>query len=271
MALAAAPHAAAAEGRAAAAAAVLRRIERHDFGADLRLLGAAAPPPRAWLELEAAVAAAPPGRARAALRAALAPRARRLPPLPARGEPRCCSLAGAPRGRRFAARPLNALLAALFARVPPGAQAAGLPPIALSRFDLHHAHLFLADPEEEEGEEGCGGGRHRHRRLGLLFHAKEYPRADADAFPADLGRCQRGSPLAYDAAAMDWRNVVYFAGALAALDLGPGGPLHALLLMDGLREARTVLESDFGAPLAEVYHAEAAERRPAHRLFVLAP
>jgi hypothetical protein len=270
MALAAAPHVAAAAARAAAAAAVLRRIARRDFGADLRPLGAAAPPPRAWLELEAEVAAAAPGHARAALRAALAPRARRLPPLPARGEPRCCSLAGAPRGRRFVARPLNAFLAALFARVPPGAQAAGLPTISISRYDLHHAHLFLADPERE-GEEGCGGGRRLHHRLGLLFHAKEYPLADADAFPADLGRCQRGSPLAYDAAAMDWRNVVYFAGALAALDLGPGGPLHAPLLMDGLREARTVLESDFGEPLAEVYHAEAAERRPAHRLFVLAP
>jgi hypothetical protein len=156
------------------------------------------------------------------------------------------------------------------------AEAAGLPPISLSRYDLHHAHLFLADSISMEEEEEAGGGgpllESGAPRLGLLFHAKEYPLADADAFPADLGRCQRGSPLAYDAAAMDWRNAVYFAGALAALDLGPSGPFHAPLLMDGLREARTVLEADLGAPLAEVYFvAEAAERRPAHRLFVLAP
>ena len=71
------------------------------------------------------------------------------------------------------------------------AEAAGLPPISLSRYDLHHAHLFLADPGEEEGCGGGGGGG--SKRFGLLFHAKEYPLADADAFPADLGRCQRGS------------------------------------------------------------------------------
>lgn len=42
-------------------------------------------------------------------------------------------------------------------QVPAAAALAGLPPIALDRFDLHHGHLFLAP--------SCA-------QLGILFHAK---------------------------------------------------------------------------------------------------
>ena len=65
----------------------------------------------------------------------------------------------------------------------------------LTRWDLFHAHCFCT-PEE--------------RGLGLLFHAKEYPRQDEKAFPFNLGYCQRNSPLAFDSRAMDMRNMVYF-------------------------------------------------------------
>lgn len=42
-------------------------------------------------------------------------------------------------------------------QIPAAAALAGLPPIALDRFDLHHGHLFFAP--------AC-------RQLGILFHAK---------------------------------------------------------------------------------------------------
>ena len=43
------------------------------------------------------------------------------------------------------------------------------------RFDLFHAHLFVG---------------HRTERLGLLFHAQEYPVYDPELFPLPLGFCQ---------------------------------------------------------------------------------
>lgn len=50
---------------------------------------------------------------------------------------------------------------------------------------------------------------------GLLFHAREYPALDNDTaaasyFPYNLGYCQAGTPLAFDGAAMDHRNILYF-------------------------------------------------------------
>ena len=115
------------------------------------------------------------------------------------------------------------------------------------RYDLFHAHLFVAEP----------GG------VGLLFHAMEYP-ARSDSFPHDLGFCQRRSPLAFCAEHMARRNALFFNGELCLLDL-PQPPPHATgkpmesgsplapLVMEGLEEVQTVYEGDFGRPLADVY------------------
>lgn len=70
--------------------------------------------------------------------------------------------------------------------------------VALDRFDLFHAHMFLT--------RGAPG---RAPELGLLFHAKEYPR-QCPAFPVDLGFCQLNSTLAVDQRAMDLRNLLFF-------------------------------------------------------------
>ena len=70
--------------------------------------------------------------------------------------------------------------------------------VALDRFDLFHAHMFLT--------RGAPG---RAPELGLLFHAKEYP-SRCPAFPVDLGFCQLNSTLAFDQRAMDLRNLLFF-------------------------------------------------------------
>lgn len=44
---------------------------------------------------------------------------------------------------------------------------------------------------------------------GLLFHAREYPAQNNGTFPYNLGFCQAGTPLAFDGAAMDHRNILY--------------------------------------------------------------
>ena len=118
------------------------------------------------------------------------------------------------------------------------------------RYDLFHAHLFVAEHAEPGG-------------VGLLFHAMEYP-ARSDSFPHDLGFCQRRSPLAFCAEHMARRNALFFNGELCLLDLPQappratgkpvesGSPL-APLVMEGLEEVQTVYEGDFGRPLADVY------------------
>ena len=108
---------------------------------------------------------------------------------------------------------------------------AACPQVALNRFDLFHAHLFLPH--------GSGGGG--SAALGLLFHAAEYP-ARCAAFPYHLGYCQANSTLEYKEKAMDLRNIVYYqarasgAGAcaqcpgLAALERGRGAQYDSALV-----------------------------------------
>lgn len=68
--------------------------------------------------------------------------------------------------------------------------------IELTRWDLFHSHLFYTNSGSSMG-------------LGMLFHAKEYPR-QCKAFPYNLGYCQRNSLLEYDERGMDLRNLLYF-------------------------------------------------------------
>lgn len=224
----------------------------------LRLLPLHIEPPRAWRTLEAGLAA----HGASALRQALAPRRYPIPSWGSLAHCRC-QLAPSPAGRRFRARPINACLALVFEQLPAAVALAGLPPVQLSRWDLHHGHLFF--------EPGCG-------RLGLLLHAKEYPAWEAERFEVHLGHCQQcggdgggGSPLRFDEAAMDTRNYLWVGGRLACLDLS--APALRGLLMPGLELPRTVLESDLGQPLADInYFAELGPgRRPAERLFVTVP
>ena len=66
--------------------------------------------------------------------------------------------------------------------------------VHLSRWDLFHAHAFRS---------------WRDGKLGLLFHAKEYPQ-QCEAFPYNLGFCQGGSTLQYDTRGMDFRNLLFY-------------------------------------------------------------
>ena len=149
------------------------------------------------------------------------------------------------------------MLALLFQLLPSSAALAGVPAPALTRFDLHHGHLFWAP---------------HHRRMGLLLHAHEYPARCPDAFEHQLGFCQAGSTTRFDTAACDARNFVYFDSRVACLDASPASPLHGELLMEGVRELRTAQEGDFGRWLGDLsYFEELRGRRPAERLFVCAP
>ncbi|CAI5496243.1 unnamed protein product [Closterium sp. Naga37s-1] len=81
------------------------------------------------------------------------------------------------------------------------------PAIHLSRFDLFHCHLFAT---------------HSSGRLGALFHAKEYPAFCPDSFPVNLGFCQSGSPVPYDAS-MSFRNILWLAPFHASWRRSTGG------------------------------------------------
>lgn len=149
-------------------------------------------PPRAWAALTDGVATHGPG----AFRAALNPRRYSIPRFGTLAHCRC-ELTASRSGRRFRARPLNLMLACLFEQIPSAVALAGLPPIHLNRFDLYHGHIFYAP--------AC-------HQLGLLLHAREHPAACAERFPVNLGNCQAGSPLEWDDAAMDHRNLLWCGG-----------------------------------------------------------
>lgn len=145
----------------------------------------------------------------------------------------------------------------------------------MNRFDLFHAHLFCTRDSQQ---------------LGLLFHAKEYPAYNIKEFPINLGYCQRNSKLMYDERAMDFRNMLWFQvsivtshsaallqskhedffvqGRLCCLDVGPDSILHHDLIMDGLQDVRTVLESDFGRSVIDVNYFASLPSPPQQRLFL---
>jgi hypothetical protein len=124
--------------------------------------------------------------------------------------------------------------------------AAGLPPITLSRHDLFHAHIFL---------------NNNNSNIGLLFHSKEYPAQDNNTFPINLGHGQIASTIKYSQHAMSWRSVVWYDGTLAALYLGNDSLLQGLV-MEGLEDVYSVLESDFGQPLADIVYLDDGEEYP---------
>lgn len=155
----------------------------------VRLLPLRIEPPRGWHTLTAWVAQ----QGAVALRAALAPRRHPVPSFHTLAL--CgCRLTCSPKGRRFRARSINLMLALLFEQIPAACAVAGLPPVACSRWDLHHGHLFYSPSA---------------RQLGVLLHAKEYPASHPDRFDVHLGNCQAGSSLEFEEHAMDARNLLW--------------------------------------------------------------
>lgn len=58
-------------------------------------------------------------------------------------------------------------------------------------------------------------------------------------------------------------------GHLCALDVGEDSPLHTTLILDGLQDVRTVLESDFGAHACDInYFAQLEDAPREARLFI---
>lgn len=99
----------------------------------------------------------------------------------------------------------------------------------LSRYDLHHAHLFF-NPTQN--------------LLGMLFHAKEYPAYDVESFPFELGFCQRESDLCLaDESEMECRSILWMCGEehMALLDGPSRWPFG------------TIYESEFGHSIADIY------------------
>uniref|UniRef100_A0A0A9FWP5 Uncharacterized protein n=1 Tax=Arundo donax TaxID=35708 RepID=A0A0A9FWP5_ARUDO len=175
-----------------------------------------------------------------------------------------CQLTTTPYGRRFANEEINSYFAFLFELIVARGPSVGLS-VSLSRFDLFHGHLFLAS--------GTG-------RLGILFHAKEYPAFDKELFPYNLGYCQAESDVAYDDS-MNLRNILWLAplpsnetkawlapGILVVLDAHPDGIIYQDMIPDYVQVVRTVYEDDFGEVAVDVNYLNVANAAPVDRIFI---
>ncbi|PKA58435.1 hypothetical protein AXF42_Ash013941 [Apostasia shenzhenica] len=174
-----------------------------------------------------------------------------------------CQLTRTPNGYRFSNKGLNCYMEFLFELIEERAPSVGIN-VSLSRYDLFHGHLFLA------GESG---------RLGILFHAREYPAYEKN-FPYNLGYCQSGSNVIYDDS-MSLRNILWLAplpsnatkawlasGTLVVLDAHPGGIVYKNLVPDYVKFARTIYEDDFGEVVLDVNYINVANASPGERIFV---
>ena len=165
---------------------------------------------------------------------------------------RSCALVSEKTGQRMRCRKSNDFIATLFAKIE--AETDGR--IALSRFDLFHAHAFTYEPA---------------RRLGMLFHAKEYPARDKVRFNVDLGHCQVDSNVRFDEDEMSERNILWLSvdshrSVLAFLDTS-NESLKELLTVP---ELHTTFEGDFGKVQGDVYYFHALRnRKPSERVFII--
>jgi hypothetical protein len=87
-----------------------------------------------------------------------------------------CQLTKFEYGQRFADSELNSYMSFLFHAIVTLAPSVGFN-VTLSRFDLFHGHIFTS---------------YDTNRLGILFHAREYPAYNNSTFPLNLGYCQKG-------------------------------------------------------------------------------
>ncbi|KAK9146936.1 hypothetical protein Sjap_006839 [Stephania japonica] len=176
-----------------------------------------------------------------------------------------CELTTTPYGRCFVSEDLNYYVAFLFELIASRGPSIGLN-ITLNRFDLFHGHVFLSS----------GNGR-----LGILFHAREYPAYDKNVFPYNMGYCQKGSCVACDGS-MNLRNILWLAplpsnfskgwtapGVLVALDAHPGGIIFKDLVPDYVDDARTIYEADvFGDVVFDVNYLNVGDEVAEYRLFI---
>jgi hypothetical protein len=167
---------------------------------------------------------------------------------------RGCELTHERCGRRMRDRKCNAYMVELFEMV------SSLTLTSLNRFDLFHAHAFAWRATNDVSS----------RRLGLLFHAKEYPAKDVAKFPIDLGKCQIDSTLRLDEKGMNHRNILWLSldscGLLAWLDTS-SEPLREILTVP---ELHTTFEGDFGVVQGDVYYFHSLKnRKPSERLFIV--
>eukprot|EP00775_Hariotina_reticulata_P006337 gene6337-6572_t len=88
--------------------------------------------------------------------------------------------------------------------------------------------------------------------VGILFHAAEYPAFDQQHFPVHLGYCQANSTLRFSQGSMDLRNILWWRGQLAVVDVSSSSPFSKLLLHEGTQPLRTLYEEDFGHPIADL-------------------
>ncbi|CAM6115491.1 unnamed protein product [Calypogeia fissa] len=204
---------------------------------------------------------------------ALGPKSYPVPDVEGSTEQRC-TLTKYDDGRRFAKQDITKYMAFLFETIAELSPSVGLN-ISLNRFDLFHGHMFTA---------------YNTGRLGILFHSREYPAYDENKFPLNLGYCQKGSTLPYDAS-MALRNIVWLApmpdcspvinssnqtcskkwlapGSLFVLDTAEGKILDRELVPDYLDVVHTVSEDDLGDVMLDVNYFSLANNTPEERIFL---
>ncbi|KAF5739873.1 hypothetical protein HS088_TW12G01084 [Tripterygium wilfordii] len=194
---------------------------------------------------------------------ALDPTVLRVPDVEGSVEDRC-QLTRTPNCWRFISEDLNSYFGFLFEVIATRGPTVGLN-VSLNRFDLFHGHLFLS----------LDSGR-----LGILFHAKDYPAYDEEVFPYNMGYCQIGSNVNYDES-MNLRNILWLAplpsnsteewlapGVLVVLDAHPGGILYRDLIPEYVNYARTIYEDDFGKVVVDVNYLNVGKKVPDHQIFI---
>ncbi|XP_057792172.1 uncharacterized protein LOC131009006 [Salvia miltiorrhiza] len=217
------------------------------------------PPPILELARLALDSGGDPGAIHRALDPAIVP----VPDVEGSNEDRC-ELTRYPYGRLFIDEGLNSYIKFLFEIIVERGPGVGLN-VSLSRYDFFHGHLFLA---KESG------------RVGILFHAKEYPAYDKELFPYNMGYCQVGSNVAYDDS-MNLRNILWLAplpsnsgdawvapGVLVVLDAHPEGIIYRDLIPKYVRIARTLYEDDFGEVVVDVNYLNVGAETPKFQLFI---
>ncbi|XP_057439351.1 uncharacterized protein LOC130731164 [Lotus japonicus] len=175
-----------------------------------------------------------------------------------------CQLTRTPYGRHFISQELNLYLKFLFELIADRAPSVGFK-VSLNRFDLFHGHMFLA---VDTG------------RLGILFHAREYPAYDEQVFPYNLGFCQKGTNVTYDDS-MNLRNILWLAplpgdsakswlapGVLVVLDARPDGIIYRDLIPDYVDFARTIYEDDLGNCAVDVNYLNVGSETGNYQLFI---
>ncbi|EPS61985.1 hypothetical protein M569_12807, partial [Genlisea aurea] len=180
-----------------------------------------------------------------------------------------CELTRTPYGRRFIDEGVNSYIRLLFETIVDRGPNVGLN-VSLSRYDLFHGHLFLAKNTS---------------RLGILFHAKEYPAYDKQAFSFNMGYCQMGSNVAFDDDdSMNLRNILWLAplpssdssstnswlapGVLVVLDANPDGIIYRDLVPEYVDYVRTLYEEDFGEVVVDVNYLNVGDGVPNFQIFI---